>query len=71
MRRGVLPVVGSLITQAQRPECRLRPILLEPSIRTFDRRVRGQEITDIGRRGKRVMIHLGNQDVIVIEPRMT
>lgn len=71
MRRGVLPVVGSRITKAQRPECRLRPILFEPTIRTFDRRVRGQEIVDVGRRGKRVMIHLENEDVIVIEPRMT
>ena len=71
MRRGVLPVVGSYITRAQRPECRLRPILFEPDICTFDQRVRGQEIVDIGRRGKRVMIHLGNEDVIVIEPRMT
>ena len=71
MRCGVLPVVGSRITNAQRPECRLRPILFEPDIRTFDQRVRGQEIVDVGRRGKRVMIHLGNEDVIVIEPRMT
>ena len=71
MRRGVLPVLGSHIMKAQRPECRLRPILLEPSIRTFDRRVRDQEIVDIGRRGKRVLIHLGNHDAIVIEPRMT
>ena len=71
MRRGVLPVVGSRITKAQRPECRLRPILFEPTIRTFDRRVFGQEIVDVGRRGKRVMIHLENEDVIVIEPRMT
>ena len=71
MRRGVLSVVGSRITKAQRPECRLRPILFEPNICTFDQRVRGQEIVDVGRRGKRVMIHLGNEDVIVIEPRMT
>ncbi len=71
MRRGVLPVVGSCITKAERPVCRLRPILFEPKIRTFDRRVRGQEIVDVGRRGKRVMIYLGSHDVIVIEPRMT
>ena len=71
MRRGVLPTVGSEIVRAERPPCRLRPILLEPAIRTFDRRVRGQQIVDIGRRGKRVMIHLKNRNVIVIEPRMT
>jgi len=71
MRRGVLPVVGSRIVKAERPPCRLRPILFEPAIRTFDRRVRDQQIVNIGRRGKRVMIHLKNKDVIVIEPRMT
>ncbi len=71
MRRGVLPTVGSQIVKAERPPCRLRPILLEPVIRTFDRRVRGQHIVDIQRRGKRVMIHLENRNVIVIEPRMT
>jgi formamidopyrimidine-DNA glycosylase len=71
MRRGVLPIVGSRITKAERPFCRLKPILFEPNIRTFDRRVRGQEIVDVGRRGKRVMIHLGSDDAIVIEPRMT
>ena len=71
MRRGVLPVVGTRILFAEQPECRLRPILLEPDIYNFDRRVRGQEIVGIGRRGKRVMIYLGSEDVIVIEPRMT
>ncbi|MGI9474682.1 MAG: bifunctional DNA-formamidopyrimidine glycosylase/DNA-(apurinic or apyrimidinic site) lyase [Rubripirellula sp.] len=71
MRRGVLPVVGSRILKAERPPCRLRPILLQPRIDAFDRNVREQTITDIGRRGKRVMIHLQNEQTIVIEPRMT
>lgn len=71
MRRGVLPIVGSRITAAERPACRLRPILLRPRIDAFDRRVKGKTITAIERRGKRVMIVLDDQQTIVIEPRMT
>lgn len=71
MRRGVLPIVGCRIQSAQRPACRLRPILLKPRIDAFDRRVRGRQIVAVGRRGKRVMIELDDAQTIVIEPRMT
>jgi formamidopyrimidine-DNA glycosylase len=71
MRRGLLPIVGSQITAAERPPCKRRPISLTPRIDAFDRRVRGKRIADIGRRGKRVMIELEDSQVIVIEPRMT
>lgn len=71
MRRGVLPVVGSRIDSAERPPCRCRPILLTPRIDAFDRRVRDRTIVDVGRRGKRVMIQLDDEQTIVIEPRMT
>ncbi len=71
MRRGVLPIVGSRIDAAERPPCKCRPILFTPRIDAFDRRVRGQTITGIGRRGKRVMIQLEDRQVIVLEPRMT
>ena len=56
---------------AERPSCRLRSCLLYPRIDAFDRRVRGKRIESIGRRGKRVLIHLDDTQVIVIEPRMT
>lgn len=71
MRRGVLPIVGSRIESAQRPPCSRRPILLTPRIDAFNRRVRGKSIADVGRRGKRVMIRLEDDQTIVIEPRMT
>ena len=71
MRRGVMPIVGSTIESAQRPPCKCRPILFSPRIDAFDRRVQGRKISNIGRRGKRVMIELDDQQVIVIEPRMT
>lgn len=71
MRRGLLPIVGSRIRSAQRPPCKLRPILLRPRIDAFDRRVRGRRIVNVGRRGKRVLIELEDAQSIVIEPRMT
>lgn len=71
MRRGVLPIVGSRIVSAQRPPCERRPILFRPRIDAFDRRVRDKLVTDVERRGKRVMIRLEDRQVIVIEPRMT
>jgi formamidopyrimidine-DNA glycosylase len=71
MRRGVMPIIGSRIEQAERPPCKCRPITFHPRIDAFDRRVRGKTIADIGRRGKRVMIVLSDEQTIVIEPRMT
>lgn len=71
MRRGVLPIVGQRIDAAERPPCERKPILFQPSIRTFDAQVRDKEIAAIDRLGKRVLICLENQQTIVIEPRMT
>ncbi len=71
MRRGVLPIVGSRIDKAERPPCKCRPIVFQPRIDAFDRRVRGKTISGVGRRGKRVMIELEDRQVIVLEPRMT
>ena len=71
MRRGLLPIVGSRIISAERPPCRLKPILLAPAIGTFRRRVQDRLIAGIGRRGKRILIELDDEQTIVIEPRMT
>ncbi|TWT98613.1 bifunctional DNA-formamidopyrimidine glycosylase/DNA-(apurinic or apyrimidinic site) lyase [Stieleria varia] len=71
MRRGVLPIVGTRIVSAERPPCPRRPILFQPTISTFDRRVAGKTITDIQRLGKRVIVILEDDQAIVMEPRMT
>ena len=71
MRRGILGVVGGRIVRAERVACRLRPIRVSPAIASFRRRVTGQRVEEVGRVGKRVVLHLGNQDVVVFEPRMT
>ena len=71
MRRGILGIVGSRIQSVHRVACRLKPISVEPDIRRFGRRARGQRIERIGRIGKRVTVALQSGDAIVFEPRMT
>lgn len=81
MRRGLLPIVSRQIIAAERPPCDRQPIVFTPPIDTFRRRVVGQRVVSVGRRGKRVLIGLqadptGEQSpedgqAIVIEPRMT
>ena len=71
MRRGVLGVVGARIKDVERVECKRKPILIEPRIDRFRRRAVGRTIRDVGRVGKRVVLHLDSSDAIVLEPRMT
>jgi formamidopyrimidine-DNA glycosylase len=71
MRRGILPVVGSTILQASPAACDRKPIGIYPNPAAVKRRTKGQTITAIGRIGKRVVVHLSNNDVLIFEPRMT
>lgn len=71
MRRGILGIVGSRIVDVERVACRRRPIEIAPRIDHFRRRAAGRRIKDVGRVGKRVVVHLDSGDAIVIEPRMT
>jgi len=72
MCRGIAGIVGSRIVDADRPPCDRQPILLSPLITTFAKRIIGHPISCIARRGKRVLIYIGDdRQVIVIEPRMT
>ena len=71
MRRGILGIVGSRVTDVERVACRRRPIEIAPRIDRFRRRAVGRFVTDVGRVGKRVVVHLDSRDAIVLEPRMT
>ena len=71
MRRGVLPVVDSFIVDVEFIESRFKRIHIAPSPSVFRRRICRQRIVDVGRIGKRVLLHLENTHAIVIEPRMT
>ena len=71
MRRGVACVAGSRIERVQLVRCKARPIHVAPSRPTFRRKVTGRIITEVGRIGKRVVLHLDNDNVVILEPRMT
>jgi len=71
MRRGILGIVGSRITGVERVRCQRRPILVEPAMPKFRRFAIGATVRDIGRIGKRVVVHLDRPAAIVFEPRMT
>jgi formamidopyrimidine-DNA glycosylase len=71
MRRGILPIVGARIKDVERMPCSRRPIAVTPRIDRFRQRAAGRVVRDVGRVGKRVVVHLDSGDAIVLEPRMT
>ena len=71
MRRGIMGAVKGRIVDVSRVRCKRRPIAIEPSLPVIRRRLVGQTIADIGRLGKRVVIHAASGDALVLEPRMT
>jgi formamidopyrimidine-DNA glycosylase len=71
MRRGILGIVGTRIDDVERVACGKKPIAIAPRIDHFRRRAVGRDIVDVGRAGKRVVVHLDSGDAIVLEPRMT
>jgi formamidopyrimidine-DNA glycosylase len=71
MRRGILGAIGARIKDVERVECSRRPIAITPRIDRFRRRAVGRAIRDVGRVGKRVIVHLDSGDAIILEPRMT
>jgi formamidopyrimidine-DNA glycosylase len=71
MRRGITPTIGSRIESIEHPRCRLKPIAIEPSVPKLKRRIVGAQITEVDRLGKRVLVRLNSDDVMVFEPRMT
>ncbi|MCG8585867.1 MAG: formamidopyrimidine-DNA glycosylase, partial [Pirellulales bacterium] len=71
MRRGILGVKGGRIARVEKVRCRRKPIRIEPAIAGFRRRATDQEIIEVGRRGKRVVLRLANDHRLIFEPRMT
>ena len=71
MRRGILPVVGAQIAAVHFVRSRYKKIFISPSPQQFRRRCVGQSIVNVGRVGKRILLHLSNAHAVVIEPRMT
>lgn len=71
MRRGIAGCVGCRIEAVERPRCRLKPIAIGPSPTRLRRRAVGCTIDAVDRVGKRVLVRLSSDDVLVFEPRMT
>ena len=70
MRRGLLPIVGCVITKVEYPDIPYRPIVIEPSREDLAQRCQGQSIQSVDRIAKRVLVRLGNGDSIVMQPKM-
>jgi formamidopyrimidine-DNA glycosylase len=71
MRRGILPIVGGVVTAFHRLPCERRPIAIVPEPAVISRALRGKQVTAIERKGKRVIVRIGNDQRLVFEPRMT
>lgn len=71
MRRGILGIVGSRVTDIRAVKCSRRPILITPRIDQLRRRIKGQEVAAVDRLGKRVVVRLASADALIFEPRMT
>lgn len=71
MRRGILAVCGSRVSEVVRPRCKLKPILIAPSFAAVRRRSVGRVIQAVERIGKRVALRFDGGDRLVFEPRMT
>ncbi len=70
MRRGILGVVGTTIESIDQPKSHLQSIDFTPSFPALRKRLCGRTIADVGRCGKRVLLHLDDTSIVVIEPRM-
>ena len=71
MRRGIAAVAGSRIVGAERLKCSRRPIAMQPRPAALVKRLAGQQIAEVGRLGKRVVLRLASGDRLIFEPRMT
>lgn len=71
MRRGILRIVGGLISDVETIAGRLKPIRVHPRPALLRRRTLGRRIVAVQRYGKRVVLQLDSQAVLVFEPRMT
>jgi len=71
MRRGILAAVGGKVDRARSCRCAKKPLKMNHPWSTIARRLRGRTITEIGRHGKRLILHFDQKWSMVIEPRMT
>jgi|SRR5580704_4356608 formamidopyrimidine-DNA glycosylase len=72
MVRGIRPhIAGRKIECVKRCRCRYKPISIRPRFEQLAKRLAGKTIDQVGRLGKRVVLHVSDGSAVVIEPRMT
>ncbi len=71
MCRGIRGIIGGQVIAVDQPRCDRRPIFVSPDWDAIRKRLAGNRVHQIDRRGKRVLIVFADQQVLVIEPRMT
>lgn len=71
MRRGVARLRGARICSAEVPVLNVQPIEYLPAPGELCRRLAGRRVEGVDRVGKRLLIRLDGEEVLVIEPRMT
>lgn len=72
MVRGIRPFVeGRRIRIVRKCPTKCRPLGIAPSFATLAKRMQGQTVSKARRLGKRVVLDLGDQSSLVLEPRMT
>lgn len=71
MRRGIVSVCGQKVAGLRWPRCAFRPLAVRPGRRTIQRRVSGQRIVQVVRKGKFLVLVLEDDSALVLHPRMT
>jgi formamidopyrimidine-DNA glycosylase len=72
MVRGIRPhIVGRKITAVCRCRCVCKPISIRPRFQLLAKRLVGEQIDEVSRWGKRVVLRISDGSAVVIEPRMT
>jgi formamidopyrimidine-DNA glycosylase len=69
MCRGIRAIIGRHIQTIQCPPCRYRPISIKPGIEDIQRFLQGNEVTDVTRLGKRVVIETSDW-ALILQPKM-
>jgi len=70
MRRNLLPSIGRKVISVIQPESRYRPIVMEPGLKSLQRKLIGRSVVDIERLGKRVVVCLDDQSRLLFQPKM-
>ncbi|MEZ6135147.1 MAG: bifunctional DNA-formamidopyrimidine glycosylase/DNA-(apurinic or apyrimidinic site) lyase [Pirellulaceae bacterium] len=70
MCRGIAAIVGRRIKSVTRPACGYRPITITPKVARIHAALHGQQVQQVTRLGKRVLIHAADY-ALILQPKMS